>query len=221
MNKKYEKKLLKGNSLVEYKKTLKLSDIQHDIIIGTLLGDASMQAMKGNQLSNIKFEQKIKNKDYIYHLYEQFQDWVGTPPQIRQIIGGNAKDRESIWFRTYRHESFTKYKKLFYNIDSNGIQYKIIPKSIDKLLNDRALAYWFMDDGTLSKNDYYLNTQGFDKKSIELLKQALYNNFKIDSNIHKDRSQYKLYILKYSHETFNNTIKNYILPCFSYKILLY
>ena len=81
---------------MEYKKGLKLSDIQRDILVGTLLGDASMQAMKGNQESNVKFEQKIGQADYINHLYKELQDWVGTPPQTRDIVGGGAKDRKSI-----------------------------------------------------------------------------------------------------------------------------
>jgi hypothetical protein len=90
------KRNLRGHALLEYKKKLKLTDIQRDILVGTLLGDASMQAMKGNQEFNVKFEQKIKQADYINHLYEKLQDWVGTPPQIRNITGGNAKNRQSI-----------------------------------------------------------------------------------------------------------------------------
>jgi len=71
------KRNLRGTALTLYKQTLAqkgLTDLQKDILIGTLLGDASMQAMKGNQKSNIKFEQTITKKDYIYHLYEQFSD---------------------------------------------------------------------------------------------------------------------------------------------------
>lgn len=71
-------KVLRGQELVDYKKDLTLTNIQHEIIVGTLLGDSSMQAMKGNQLSNLKFEQQLKNKDYIDHLYTELQDLVGT-----------------------------------------------------------------------------------------------------------------------------------------------
>jgi hypothetical protein len=74
--KEYEKKLLRGKQLTEYKDKLQqkgFTQIQKDVLFGTLLGDASMQAMKGNQKSNIKFEQKVDNKDYIFHLYEMFE----------------------------------------------------------------------------------------------------------------------------------------------------
>jgi len=60
-----------------YKETLSklgLTQTQKDILVGTLLGDASMQAMKGDQQSNVKFEQVIRQQDYINHLYEHFVD---------------------------------------------------------------------------------------------------------------------------------------------------
>lgn len=73
----YEKKNFRGHDLTAHKASLQqkgFTQTQKDILIGTLLGDASMQAMKGNQLSNIKFEQKIGQIDYVNHLYEELQD---------------------------------------------------------------------------------------------------------------------------------------------------
>jgi len=73
----YQKKNLKGNQLSLYKETLSkqgLNQLQKDILVGTLLGDASMQAMKENQQPNVKFEQVDRQQDYINHLYEQFVD---------------------------------------------------------------------------------------------------------------------------------------------------
>jgi hypothetical protein len=96
MCKSTKKRILRGHALNRYKESLKLTDVQRDIIIGTLLGDASMQAMKGNQQSNLKFEQRIASVDYINHLHKTFEDWVGTPQKIRQIRGGGAKDRQSV-----------------------------------------------------------------------------------------------------------------------------
>ena len=93
MCKSTQKRILRGHALNRYKESLKLTDVQRDIIIGTLLGDASMQAMKGNQQSNLKFE-KGASVSYINHLHKTFEDWVGTPPKIRHIRG--AKDRQSV-----------------------------------------------------------------------------------------------------------------------------
>jgi hypothetical protein len=73
----YEKANKKGCVLRDYKKELSkkgLTQEQKDILIGTLLGDASMQAMKENQNSNIKFEQSISKETYINHIYEIFYE---------------------------------------------------------------------------------------------------------------------------------------------------
>ena len=77
-----------------------------------------------------------------------------------------------------------------------------------------------MDDGSYNKSrgDYYLHTQGFSLKDVELLRKALNTKHQIKSNIHKDRSSYKLYILKESNEILKKTIIKYILPCFIYKL---
>jgi hypothetical protein len=147
------KRNLKGRALIDYKKTLSkkgLTQEQKDIIIGTLLGDASMQATKRTQNSNIKFEQGMKQEAYIQHLYVIFSEWVGTPPLIRHITGGGAADRQSIWFKTYAHPTFNFYKNIFYKRDSLNKQYKTVPKCLHRLLTACSLAYWFMDDGSLN-----------------------------------------------------------------------
>ena len=77
MNFENKPKPLRGHDLLKYKNYLQkkgFTQVQKDILIGTLLGDASMQAMKGNQEFNIKFEQQIQNKEYIDHLYQHFHE---------------------------------------------------------------------------------------------------------------------------------------------------
>lgn len=220
-------KKLRGTALTLYKETLSkqgLSQIQKDILIGTLLGDASMQAMKGNQEFNVKFEQVTRQIDYINHLYEHFHDWVGTPPQVRNIKGGNAADRQSIWFKTYKHPSFAFYKNIFYKVDEQGKQYKVVPKLIHRWLTPRALAYWFMDDGSVKRNkekkieNVVFNTQGFSYPDQILLAKALGNNFQLEVNLWKDKTSWKLAVLATSRNRFLEIISPYILPSFEYKI---
>lgn len=221
MNSIYKKKNLKGKNLVLYKKKLEsFTQEQRDILIGTLLGDSSMQAMLDSQNSNIKFEQSILKMSYIHYLYSMFFEWTGSVPTIRKIKGGQAKKRKSIWFKTYAHPSLQFYKNVFYKKDKDNKQYKIVPKLIHRWLTARALAYWYMDDGSYSSRngDYYLHTQGFCIKDVQKLSLVLNNNFSIQNNIHKDRGNYKLYIRKESNELFKKTIESHLLPCFYYKL---
>jgi hypothetical protein len=55
-------------------------------------------------------------------------------------------------------------------------------------------------------------------EDIKKLRQVLNKNFGIQSNLHKDKTSYRLYILMVSKTTFEKTILEYILPSFHYKI---
>ena len=225
----YKAKNLRGIKLIEYKRTLKLKTIQKEILVGTLLGDATIAKTKRIAL-NVKFEQKLANREYVNHLYEIFEPYVGTPPKVRNIIGGGAKDRQSIWFRTYRHIDFKFYYDLFYSKTNKknltDLRKKRVPKLIHKFLTPRALAYWFMDDGSYysnkSKNNqqkvYYFNTQSFSYEDIKILKKALKLNFNFDTNIYRDRTDYLLYIQPQSKDDFIHLIKSFIIEIFDYKL---
>jgi len=67
---------MNSKKLINFKKTLKLSDVQREVLIGTLLGDASMPKKNKNALGffnpYVKFEQKIASMEYINHLYDLF-----------------------------------------------------------------------------------------------------------------------------------------------------
>lgn len=227
VNSKDKAKNLRGIQLIEYKKTLKLNTIQKEILVGTLLGDATIAKSKPIAL-NVKFEQKLANEEYVNHLYEIFEPYVGTPPKVRTIIGGGAKDRQSIWFRTYRHIDFKFYYDLFYikTAPRVDLRKKRVPKLIHKFLTPRALAYWFMDDGsyyynkskTTKQKVYYFNTQSFSYEDIKILKKALKLNFNFDTNIYKDRTYYLLYIQPQSKDDFINLIKSFVIETFDYKL---
>ena len=94
---------LKGNALHEYKQTITLNNMQREVIVGTLLGDASIPLTKGKSKLHVKFAQNIAKADYIQHLYSVFYNFVGTPPQLQNIRGGGARDRQCMLFRTYGH----------------------------------------------------------------------------------------------------------------------
>jgi hypothetical protein len=65
--------------LNEYKASLVLTDLQKEILIGGLLGDLSLR--KIGKYSRLVVEQK--NKEYLFHLYVIFKDYVRTAPKER------------------------------------------------------------------------------------------------------------------------------------------
>ena len=205
----FEKKNYKGKELKLYKQTISLNNIQREILIGVLLGDASISLRNGKPVYSVKFEQSISNKEYINHLYSVFGPFVGQIPlEYKQ---------KSIWFRTYRHICFKYYYDIFYcGINDK----KKVPKCIYKLLSPRSLAYWYMGNGsfTAAPNSIYLHTQGFDLPDQHLLCDVLKNKYDIICNIHKDKSYYRLYITTESVSLFISLVKPYILSYFEYKL---
>ena len=139
----------------------------------------------------VQFAQTIASADYIQHLYDLFKDVVGTPPRVYNIRWGGTRDYPSIRFKTFRHNvvptgpiDLKFYYDLFYPLqrDPEGGRKKLVPKNIGQLLTARALAYWFMDDGTCksykSKNrTYRFSTHSFPFEDQEILIQALRDNF--------------------------------------------
>lgn len=205
---------LSTKDLIIYKKTLKLTQVQKEILIGTLLGDASMSLRNGKPHLTVKFEQGEKNKDYVEHLFQEFEPYCGSSPSTRWI--DRAQTRKAVWFRTFSHEDFRYYYNLFYNYDKKTkTSKKIIRKSIKKLLTPRVLAYWYMDDG--HKTDYAceLNTQGFQRHEVEFLAKSLTDKYKLITSVQNDR---KLRIWAASTPAFFDLIRPYIHKDFLYKL---
>jgi DNA-binding transcriptional regulator WhiA len=211
------KKQLRGNALENYKKSLKFTDTQREIIVGTLLGDASMSLRSGKPHYSIKFEQGEAHADYVNHLYDIFEPYTGTPPSWRYI--DKEQTRRALWFRTYSHDDFIYYWNLFYSGTGNERK-KVVSKHIDKHLTARALAYWFMDDGskTSDSKTYHLNTQSFQKHEVKMLCDILKAKFNIIGTVNKDKDRWRIYIWRESAQAFKTLIEPYVLDCFAYRL---
>lgn len=213
-----------SSDLKVYKDSLSFLDLHViNIIRGGLLGDLTGIRRSNAPTDSLKIEQKYDRKDYVDHLYNVLFDFTGSPPMIRNIKGGGASDRQSYWFRTYGHSELEKIITPFYKWDSEQNKYiKIIPDNINEWLNECVLAYWFMDDGSKTKNTYYLHTQSFTLEDQHKLQIAL-SGLGLQSSIKKDKISnnnilYKLEIDKNYNALFSFLIKPYILPIFYYKL---
>lgn len=56
------------------KKTLKLTPLQREILIGVILGDAHLRTQDGGRTFSIRFSQNDIHKPYLDHLYHIFKD---------------------------------------------------------------------------------------------------------------------------------------------------
>jgi hypothetical protein len=125
---------------VSPKAHLKVSTILHEIIIGSMLGDLTVEKPNLNCNARIQFKQSIINKEYIEHLYELFQEFCGSKPLVMSKFDNRPnknKEYSAIKFQTLSLPCFNIYRELFYNSEGQ----KILPPNLEDLLTVKGLAY--------------------------------------------------------------------------------
>lgn len=193
-----------------------LSNLQKEILIGILLGDGNLQSNVNGTTYRLRCIQGELNKEYLFHLYDQFHLFVRTKPKKLNEISG-TKIYTKYYFNTISLDIFHYYGELFYN----G-KVKIIPSNIYDLLTPCSLAYWFMDDGALKwknkSNGLVLCTDSFTLKEVELLCNVLSRKFNLIVTIQKNGNAYRIYISSKSYEVFKSLVFPYMYPTMLYKL---
>ncbi len=200
--------------LREYKKGLKLTKQQKEVLVGTLLGDSHLSTY--NRVNyNVMVQHGYSQKEYTDWLYEIFKEWVRTPPQIKyQKI--NGKLYQKYWFNTLSHAAFRFFAQQFY---CNGK--KIVPQLIHRWLTPLGLAVWFMDDGSIKSKHHralIINTQCYSDRDLHRLQKVLLDKYRVATKLRTQKEGKQLYILAVSVHTFVNIIRPYIIPEMEYKL---
>lgn len=173
--------------------TIPISIIQKEIIVGTLLGDASLERNKPTHNTRLRFDQSYpEHASYLQSIYAIFQNLTGPlgGPKIysRKPDKRTGKVYTTIAFKTRSLESLNYFYDLFYVYNIDGVRRKVVSSNIGELLTNRALAYWIIDDGGI--NTYkatQLNTDSFSLEDISHLQQALADNFQLRTRVVKKR----------------------------------
>src|SRR3989344_1870304 len=196
--------------LKEKKLSLKLTPIQKDFVIGTILGDGCLITSRSGKAARLQVRQKAKYHEFVFWKYNFFKEWITTKPRYDRY-------NDSAVFRTISHPDLMEIKKLFYQDNI-----KIIPENIkDLLINPLSLAIWFMDDGNCYKKYPYLrlSTYAFKERGNELLQICLKENFGLSSRIVDSSKGNYLYFLKDYALKLYKLIKPYVIPCMEYKFI--
>jgi hypothetical protein len=189
--------------------------MQRDILVGLMLGDGNLE-FNGYRGSRLQVKQSEEKQEYVFWLYNQFADFVRTPPQQR-------KDTGQWYFGTRFFENLEDLRKLFYENRK-----KRLPGNIVQLFQSPlTLAVWFMDDGRLdyrakSHHAYHIATDSFTESEVKQLQRILKERFNITANVYMSlcrRKRYpKLYIGKEGRDRFAEVVTPHILSCFRYKL---
>lgn len=206
---------MRSNDLEAYKAQLKLTPEQREVLMGILLGDAHLETQNRGITYRLKVEQGDAHKAYVMHLFELFQAWVRTPPQAI-TVQREAHKSQNWWFQTLSHGSLRFFAHQFY---SDGK--KQVPKLIHRWLTPRALAYWFMDDGSVKSaqsKTVLINTQGFALPDVQRLCQVLETLYGLEAYPRKQREGHQIYISGRSYETFRVLVEPFLIPEMRYKL---
>ena len=60
-------------------------------LVGTLLGDSSLQTYTDGKTFRARFLQSDLHKDYLFHLYSLFKEYTSTPPKLSNDGLGNLR----------------------------------------------------------------------------------------------------------------------------------
>lgn len=210
-------------------KSLSISPVAEQIILGSILGDGYMSPNRHPEdthltlNSELRISQGIKQKDYIEYkksLLEKegikchlnFIDSSKIKPHC--IKGIEVKENGTYHLKTQRNVAFNFYRNLFYRPNKKLCRYLY-------KLTALGLAIWFMDDGTKSAKGFILCTNGFTFKEVEFLRIILKHNFDLDTTLRRSHLQQPMiYIRSSCREKFLNLVFPYVCKSMLYKLEL-
>lgn len=184
----------------------KLTPIQKDLIVGSLLGDGYL--MPTSCGFSFRVHHSVKQKEYLVWKYNLLKNIVNTGPK--------RDSPKSYYFRTVSHPEFNKYREIFYDKENR----KIVPDELSKILNSRSLAVWIMDDGSRDGGALRIHSYSFNYAENVFLKDVLEDRFGIETNIHKDKGMFRLWIKAASMDRLKKLVMPHILPSMLYKFKL-
>ena len=104
----------------------KLTKLQCSVLVGILLGDASLQTESNGRTYRLRVSQSEHHKEYVFHLYEIFQNFTTSPPKQyvftdprnprKHYIRWSFSTTQQACFRFYGHQFYTGKKKQYQNL---------------------------------------------------------------------------------------------------------
>ena len=204
-------------SIINKSKFPSFNYFQFNVLIGTLLGDSSLQTFTNGNTWRARFLQGDLHKDYLFHLYEIFKDYVKTPPKLSDDGLGNKR-----WsFNTCVIPELKTLADLFYNKVGNK-RIKVIKPEIYNYFNEVTLGYWLMDDGSLKQvkntKTYIFCTDSYTKDEVLILGEMFKNKYNIHVGYHLKGGNYRIYIPSKHYMDLKTILEPIIHESMKYKL---
>ena len=192
----------------KFGKSIPLTDFQEQVLIGTLLGDSTMERRSAN--ATLICSHCIEKEEYTKYKAEIFNSLHPKVYYISQHDNRTEKTYSRCTMKLPANPELNKYYNAFYKPK------KTISKEILKMFTAVSLAFMFMDDGCGSQGNYTIATNCFLKETLILFKQFLLDKFNIYSTITSGNT---LYIKHRSLDLFTSLVEPYMCDCMKYKLI--
>jgi len=204
--------LKKGDKVLNTRYDLELSPAQEQIILGKLLGDGTFQ-ISGPTTAILNFSHKEDHKQYVDWTLQGLGD-LAFPEKSSYVSGYGTN-----MIRGKTTANAFIYKK-FHNF-INDQNKKVVPLWVADELTPLALAFWYMDDGSLEHD------KGQEDRATFAICSFSQDDFKVLQNgllklgIESTYTNYDYLRLKLNNHNAEKMflfIAPYILPCMQYKL---
>lgn len=198
----------------DLKSKFQLNSIQKEVLVGTILGDASIQK-KGNY-ARLHIKHSLNQLSLVEYKRDIFSNIaVMNVREFSQKVGEH--DYKFAEFVTLTHPIFLDYYNVFY---PNGK--KVVPRNIgDFLSSPLSLAVWIMDDGAAEYAGLSIQTHSFTAKEVRLLTRIIGQKFNLEVTMRVNKGRWVIYFPKSVLNNLRELVNNYILSDFKYKLMPY
>lgn len=204
----------------------KLTNLQKQILIGTLLGDSCITKKGTNNHPSLTFTHGHNQFDYLKYKQSCFSNLFRSHHRQKSKLDWNfRKTSYGGNVCTIVTDTCVDLHE-FYDFKKNKLTFNLLKKYLSPI----SLAFWVMDDGTLRQNsgktEFYkkirICSHGFSYDSHLNLQKILKQKFDLDVEIkHIKRSDRAYFVLDFDNKNtlkLIDLIKNYIHPTLYYKI---
>ena len=167
-----------------------------------------LQTLNHGKPYRFRFVQSEIRKDYFFHIYEIFQEFVKTPPREMLDSRPSGEVYRRWYFDTLSSSEFNELANLF-----NGEDQKVIKAELLSLVERPALAYWFMDNGSKKGKDYKgfpFCTDADSYEEVLLLQSLLEQKFDLRTPIVRQRQSFRISVKAESHTSLVDLVSDLI-----------
>lgn len=195
---------------LKYNQPLPITKFHEELLIGTLMGDASLR--KTNVNPSLICMHGIKQKEYCEYkanLLESLGSKVSCHKR-KSIDKRTGLLYEDCTFSLPANPELLNLYNSFYPKSK-----KVLPVDLLTRYTEVSLAFHYMDDGNKMKNGYALATESFNRESLKIFCDFLFKKFGLIAKIWKNNS---IYIVKKSSKKFRSLIEPYFCNSMKYKL---